>query len=128
MNKLHSLALLFLLLGCAQKPSKSPELKPVIPVTMPKSGNEALRNGPMMGYVEMREALIWVQTQTFASVKVEYWVAGKAEQRWRTDQVHTHRHSAFTAKCILGDLEPGTRYEYRIEINGDSVHLTFPTT
>jgi alkaline phosphatase D len=128
MKKLQSLALLLLLMGCAPKPSQTVDLKPVIPVTMPKSGNEALRNGPMIGYVEMREALIWVQTQTFATVQIEYWVAENADQRWRTDIVQTYKNSAFTAKCILGELEPGTRYEYRVEINGDSVRLSIPTT
>jgi alkaline phosphatase D len=117
-----------LFMGCAPKPAPQVELKPVIAANLPVSGNEALQNGPMLGYVEMREALIWVQTKTFAGVQVEYWETGKPEQKWRTDLVQTYKNSAFTAKCIASLLEPGITYEYRVEINGDSVHLNYPTT
>ncbi len=117
-----------LFLGCSPKTSNHLDIKPVIPVTVPENGTEALQNGPMLGYVEMREVLIWVQTKTFANVQVEYWETGKPEQKWRTDLVQTYKNSAFTAKCLATPLEPGRSYDYRVEINGDSVHLTYPTT
>ncbi|MFN0036773.1 MAG: alkaline phosphatase D family protein, partial [Saprospiraceae bacterium] len=117
-----------LLLGCAQKNAPPLDQKPIVPVTAPLSGNEALQNGPMLGYVEMKEALIWVQTKTFAAVQVEYWEAGKPEKKWRTDLAQTYKNSAFTAKCIADQAEPGRTYEYRVEINGDSVRLPYSTT
>lgn len=119
---------LLLLWACTPKPSQPVDIKPIVPVTAPLVGNEALQNGPMVGYVEMREALLWVQTKTFAGVQVEYWERGKTDQKWRSDLVQTYKNSAFTAKCIATQLEPGVTYEYRIEINGDSVHLNYPTT
>ena len=122
------LLLLLLALGCAPKPSHPVDIKPILPVVMPIRGGEALQNGPMLGYVEMKEALVWVQTKTFAGVQVEYWEQGKPEQKWRTDLVQTYKNSAFTAKCIADQLEPGRTYEYRVEINGDSVLLSYPTT
>ncbi|MDX1912925.1 MAG: alkaline phosphatase D family protein [Saprospiraceae bacterium] len=115
-------------LGCSPKSSRTVDIAPVVPVNVPASGNEALQNGPMLGYVEMREALIWVQTQSYAAVQVEYWESGKPEQKWRTEVVQTYKQSAFTAKCIAESLEPGRSYEYRVEINGDSVLLPYPTT
>ncbi len=121
------LLLILFSLGCAQKPSQPVDIKPIMPVTAPLGGGEALQNGPMLGYVEMKEALIWVQTKTFAGVQVEYWETGKPEQKWRTDIVQTFKNSAFTAKCIADQVEPGRSYEYRVEINGDSVHLPYPT-
>jgi len=121
------LLLLLLLLGCARKSSQTVEIKPILPVSAPSSGNDALQNGPMLGYVEMKEALVWVQTKSFATVQVEYWEQGKTEQKWRTDLVQTYKNSAFTAKCIVENLEPGRTYEYRVEINGDSIHLQYPT-
>ncbi|MFN0216631.1 MAG: alkaline phosphatase D family protein [Saprospiraceae bacterium] len=124
----NSYLLIFLFAwGCASKTTQSGHIQPIIPIATPLSGNEALQNGPMLGYVELREVLIWVQTKSFASVQVEYWVEGNPDQKWRTDLVHTNKASAFTAKCIAEQLEPGTRYEYRVEINGDSVLLTYPT-
>jgi hypothetical protein len=81
----------------------------------------------MLGYVEMREALIWVQAKTFATVQVEYWEKAKPDLKWRSDLVQTYKHSGFTAKCTLGPLEPGTDYEYRVELNGEAVSLPYPT-
>jgi len=122
------LLLLLFVWSCAQKPSQSVDIKPIVPISAPQSGNAALQNGPMLGYIEMKEALVWVQTRNFAGVQVEYWATGKPEQKWRTEIVQTYKYSAFTAKCIASDLEPGTTYEYRLEINGDSVLLPYPTT
>lgn len=118
---------LLLLLGCAPKNTLPVDIKPILPVTAPLAGNGALQNGPMLGYVEMTEALVWVQTKTFASVQVEYWETGKPEQKWRTDLMQTYKTSAFTAKCIASALKPGVAYDYRVEINGDSVLLPYPT-
>ncbi len=127
--KNNLLPICFLLLwACSPKPSQPVDIKPIVSVTAPLGGNEALQNGPMLGYVEMREALVWVQTKTFAGVQVEYWERGKPEQKWRTDLVQTYKTSAFTAKCIASQLEPGVIYDYRVEINGDSVQLNYPTT
>jgi alkaline phosphatase D len=115
--------------ACAPRASQAPlDIKPVKPPTLALSGNEALRNGPMLGYVEMREALIWVQAKTFATVQVEYWEKARPDQKWRSDLVQTYKQSAFTAKCILGPLEPGTDYEYRVELNGEALSLPYPTT
>ncbi len=127
MRKYFFPAFLLFLLGCTPKVPHTVDLKPIMPVTAPMSGNAALQNGPMLGYVEMKEALIWVQTKTFAGVQVEYWESGKPEQKWRTDLVQTYKSSAFTAKCIADQLEPGRSYDYRVEINGDSVLLPYPT-
>lgn len=121
------LLFLFLSLGCSPKTSHPLDKKPIVPIATPLSGNEALQNGPMLGYVEMKEALVWVQTKTFAGVQLEYWEAGKPEQKWRSELVQTYKNSAFTAKCIADKVEPGRSYEYRVEINGDSVLLPYPT-
>lgn len=126
--KQTSFLLLLLLLGCNPKNAQKIDLQPIIPVSVPKSGNEALQNGPMLGYAEMREVLIWVQTKTFAAVQVEYWEQGNPDQKWQTDLIQTFKKSAFTAKCIADNLEPGRTYDYRVEINGDSVLLNYPTT
>ncbi|MDO8368250.1 MAG: alkaline phosphatase D family protein [Saprospiraceae bacterium] len=120
--------LFLLVLGCAPKPAQVVDIKPLVPVFVPQSGNGALQNGPMLGYVEMTEALVWVQTKSFSGVQVEYWPTGKTAEKWRTGLVQTYQNSAFTAKCIATDLKPGTTYEYRVEINGDSVLLPYPTT
>jgi alkaline phosphatase D len=114
--------------GCAPKPPKAVELKPAAIQTEPlSSGTEALQSGPMIGYADMKEVLIWAQTKHFAGVQVEYWEEGKPEKKYWTDYVQTHKSEGFTAKCIADQVEPGRTYQYRVEINQDSVSLPYPT-
>lgn len=116
------LTLLFpltLLLGCAAPKNAGKE--------QPTDGNAALQNGPMLGYVDMREALIWVQTKGGNKVQVQYWEAGKPESKKWTDPVFTSKDHGYTAKCIAELLEPGTTYEYAVFIGGQPVALPYPT-
>gem|GEM_PF-6823568 len=39
-----------------------------------------LQSGPMVGYSEMKEVLLWVQTKSSAKVKFAYWEKGNASQ------------------------------------------------
>lgn len=117
---LPSLFFLFLILSCA-----APENGTQAPAPR---GNAGLRNGPMLGYVEMREALIWVQTNSANKVQVQYWEAGKPESKRLTDAVVTAKEHGFTAKCIADQVEPGVTYEYSVLIGGQAVQLSYPTT
>lgn len=81
----------------------------------------------MLGYVEMREALIWVQTTTAAQVWVEYVEAdapGAAVAKTRVE--HTRHETGYTAKCIAENLQPGKTYNYRVFIDGGEVKLPYP--
>ena len=91
-------------------------------------GNAGLQNGPMLGYVDMREALVWVQTKSANRVQVQYWEAGKPEAKKLTDQVFTTKAHGFTAKCIADQVEPGKSYEYAVLIGGQAVTLPYPAT
>lgn len=92
------------------------------------AGNAGLQNGPMLGYVDMREALIWVQTNSANQVQVQYWETGKPAAKWLTNEVRTEKERGFTAKCIADQVQPGTTYEYAVLIGGQPVKLAYPTT
>lgn len=92
---------------------------------------ELLQSGPMLGYVEMREALVWVQTTQAASVKVGYKAvdeSGKASGKEQfTASQKTDKNQAFTAKLIADQVEPGQTYEYTLYINEQAVSRPYPT-
>ncbi|MBX2891347.1 MAG: alkaline phosphatase family protein [Saprospiraceae bacterium] len=91
------------------------------------SGNAALQNGPMLGYVDMREALIWVQTTTPSTVVVEYWETSNPSAKMKTAPVVTTKTHGFTAKCVADQVQPGKAYQYAVLINEEAVKLPFPT-
>ncbi|MEY3399260.1 MAG: hypothetical protein RL220_1854 [Bacteroidota bacterium] len=87
----------------------------------------SLVGSPMLGYMDMREGCIWVQTTGEAEVYIEYRATGeKKDQRlaFKTSADH-----AFTHHFVLTDLEPGTRYVYTVGVNGKPVYedLQFTT-
>ena len=88
-----------------------------------------LQSGPMVGYSDFREALIWVQTTKPASVKIGYFTTNEAEKFTQT--VQTTLEGDLIAKLTPSNVEYGTTYTYKLYINDVYVprdyKLTFQT-
>lgn len=82
----------------------------------------------MLGYADMFEVLIWVQTKSESAVQIEYWDSEKNDQKYFTDRVGTHARHGYTAKCIANQVQPGRTYNYTVHINGAAVVLPYATT
>ena len=85
-----------------------------------------LSSGPMPGYSEMKEVVIWLQTKTPAEVFIKYRLQGD-ENEYFTNRVTTKKETAFTALLIADALEPGNTYEYDVYVNGIKETLPFET-
>ena len=66
--------------------------------------------GPLLRYLSDREATVWVETDAPCEVEV-------LEHRTRTFHVEGH-HYAIVA---IRGLQPGQRYEYAVDLDGDRV-------
>ena len=88
----------------------------------------ALRAGPMVGWGDMRETAVWVQTSRPAEVQLRYFAEGKAEGARLTPVVHTRPHDDFVAVFTLSELEPGTRYTYELYLDGAREVRPYPLT
>lgn len=86
-----------------------------------------LQSGPMLGYSEMREVLIWVQTKQPAVIYIEYEPKNGTGVVRRTNAVTTCKEQAFAAKLIADSVTEGTRYHYRLIINNENVTLPYST-
>lgn len=80
-----------------------------------------LQSGPMVGYSEMREVLLWVQTKSTAKVKFAYWEKGSVTKKIFTEELNTQKQQAFTARLIADAVEPTKKYEYELYINNQKV-------
>ena len=99
---------------------------PVIAVAQ-SNANQLLQSGPMPGYSEMRESMIWVQTTQEAEVYAIYTdLANPAIIRY-TNKVKTRKDEAFTARLIADTVEPGHRYSYKLYINNIKIILPYST-
>ncbi len=89
--------------------------------------NPLLQSGPMLGYSDMRESLIWVQTTSEAEVYAVYSENTNPGITRHTNKVKTNKSEAFTARLIADSVEPGNRYTYKIYINNKLVNLPYAT-
>jgi alkaline phosphatase D len=78
----------------------------------------ALVSGPMLGHIEMREATIWIQADAPALVRIAYTEEGDQGQPNWSLPVETDNARQNTATLTLDQVEPGKRYNYRVELNG----------
>jgi len=72
-----------------------------------------LANGPMLGYSEMKEVLLWVQTNQAADVYFEYFEKGADRpEKLTTKTIRTHADDAFIAKIVADKVQPSKSYRY----------------
>jgi alkaline phosphatase D len=86
-----------------------------------------LQAGPMLGYSEPREVLLWAQTSGPARVKFVYWDEESPQARHETEEKATVRSEAFIAKLVADRVKPGRRYGYEVHVDGRLVERPYPT-
>jgi alkaline phosphatase D len=91
------------------------------------SQNSLLQSGPMVGYCEMKEAVIWLQAKENASVKIEYFAIDNPTKVFTSETYNSSKEVAFTYHVILDKLEPGKKYNYTVYINNKKVVLSYET-
>lgn len=82
----------------------------------------------MLGYADMREVMLWLQTRQSADVQIEYWEPSAPQSKFRTDAVRTTKDKAYTSHLLADQVLPGKSYEYRVLINNKEVKRPYPLT
>ncbi len=85
-----------------------------------------LQSGPMVGYGQMTEVMIWVQTREAASVQIRYWDETDSERSQITEPALTTDSEAFIAHILIDGLTPGKRFGFEVLINGAVVQRPYP--
>lgn len=95
-------------------------------VSFSAAHSQNIQSGPMLGYSEMREVLVWVQTKTEAKVKIKYWVKTASGESFFTDEHISKKENAFVVKCIADKVLPGQKYDYQVLVNGKAEKFDYP--
>jgi alkaline phosphatase D len=85
-----------------------------------------IKSGPMLGYSEMREVLLWVQTEKAEKVKFAYWEKGLPAEKIFTDVVLTLKKDAFVARIIADQVLPSKKYEYEVYVGKKKMNFAYP--
>ena len=95
------------------------------------SSQDLLKSGPMKGYSEMREALIWVQMEQACIVELVYWPDTLPEREFRSLAKAAAPEKANVVHLVADSVEPGVTYGYAVYANGENQtsdrELTFST-
>jgi len=83
-----------------------------------------IKSGPMLGYSEMKEVLVWVQTEKAADVSINYWEKGDKTIH-KTDPVHTDKSTAYIARIIADEVTMGKKYDYEVLVNGKKMAFDY---
>lgn len=108
------LAVFPLTLGAQPKRVSSPKIPPT----------PAIQSGPMVGFSDHREVLLWVQTNQPTQVNFRFWDLKQPDKKRNTSAVQTQKSQGYVAKIIADSLLPGTRYGYEVCLNGKPQSLT----
>ena len=92
------------------------------------SQNATLQSGPMVGYCEMTEAAIWLQTTKPATVCIEYFNIDEPKIVFRSENYTTTKDVGFTYHIILDKLTEGKKYKYHVFIDNKKIILPYETT
>lgn len=86
-----------------------------------------LRSGPMLGYSEMTESVVWLQTHRPSHVQLRFWKQNQPETARLSAAVETRADGDLIARFKLNGLEFGSKYDYEVYIDGERVALPFAT-
>ena len=92
------------------------------------SQNNLLQSGPMVGYCEMTEAVIWAQTSKEADVRVDYYAKNKPAEVFSSKTYKSSENNYFTNHIVLTQLQQGKQYHYDLFINNQKIVLPYETS
>jgi alkaline phosphatase D len=73
----------------------------------------------MLSQLDLREAKVWVQTDSPAIIRIAYAAEDDSSSGTWSTPVETNAAAGHTAVATLDQIEPGHNYSYRVEINGE---------
>ncbi|MCU0626071.1 MAG: alkaline phosphatase family protein, partial [Gemmatimonadaceae bacterium] len=85
-----------------------------------------LHAGPMVGWVDMREARLWVQTTRPARAQFVYWDSAAPARRYTTAVQRTGGETAHVATLLADSVLPGRTYHYALRLDGRDVPRPYP--
>jgi len=90
------------------------------------ANQDLLQAGPMIGYMDIVETVIWVQTKSSAKVTVSYWAGD--EKPVQSAPIVTSEQDLYIARFVISGLVENTRYQYAVAINGKELKFPYPLT
>lgn len=86
-----------------------------------------LQSGPMVGYAEMHEVMLWVQTNEPAKVKIAYYTEANPKNVSWTNEIETVKKNGYTAHLLADNVKHTQTYKYDLYINNKKIAFDYKT-
>ena len=86
-----------------------------------------INSGPMVGYCDFKEAMIWLQTNKNETVRVDYFATDNPKEIFSSENYSSNKENGFTYHIILDKLQPNKKYTYSVVINNKKIVLPYET-
>lgn len=83
-----------------------------------ESGTPRLMQGPMVGYITENEITIWARANGEFPIQVEYDRDADFTSPNKSEAITASKAEDYTVRLGLKDLQPGTKYYYRVLVDG----------
>ena len=109
----------------------APGQEPPAPGAAPPAAPEAaaaplLRAGPMLGWVALRSAAVWVQTERPARVQLRVVPEGRPGAAFLSAPRESREEEDCALTVVLQGLAPGTTYAYELYLDGRRADRPWP--
>ncbi len=84
---------------------------------------QSLNSGPMPGYSECLEGIIWLQATRECKASMAYWKESEPANVFYSTEVLAERETAYAVDLIADRVEPGNTYRYRVILDGKPVDI-----
>ena len=84
---------------------------------------QLLNSGPMPGYSECMEGVIWLQAKRECKATMAYWKESEPANVFYSAEVLCAVKNAFAVDLIADHVEPGNTYRYRVMLDGMPVDI-----
>lgn len=84
---------------------------------------QSIVSGPMPGYCEFLEGIVWLQTDRPCTASMMYWKEDEPANVHYSAEATAEAKNAFAVKLIADEVEPGNTYRYRVLLDDMPVEI-----
>ena len=86
----------------------------------------SINAGPMVGFSDMLQVNLWLQTTGAAHVSIRYSDTSNPSRWYWTQPQTTNRADGYTAHLIADSVQPGRVYRYEVYLDGRRIERPYP--
>ncbi|MFN5176613.1 MAG: alkaline phosphatase family protein, partial [Ignavibacteria bacterium] len=86
----------------------------------------SIKAGPMVTHADMRQVTIWLQMSNPCDVRIQYAPIDAPTAKKQSITYKADASNGYRLHIVLDSVEPGKRYSYAVNVNGQKIQIAYP--